>query len=77
MVRLNRRLELLEIRHQTLFIKPALIKFYKDGEKPTKDDLIESKQAQSEGRLVLCFFAKNMGIEDEQIKRSKKPSKKK
>lgn len=77
MARLNRRLELLEIRHQSLFIKPALIKFYGVGESPTDEDLIESKQAQNEGRLVLCFHAKNMGIEHDSIKRAKKPSKKK
>jgi hypothetical protein len=76
MARLNRRLELLEIRHQSLFIKPALIKFYDVGESPSDEDLIESKQAQKEGRLVLCFHAKNMGIENEPFKRAKKHQKK-
>ena len=77
MHKLGRRLELLEIRHQSLFRKPALIKFYGDGETPTQEDLIESKQAQKEGRLVISFFAKQMGIEDDSIKQAKKPRKKK
>ncbi|WP_062308639.1 hypothetical protein [Polynucleobacter sinensis] len=77
MPRLDRRLELLEIRHKRLFQKPALIKFYAVGEKPTEEDLIESRQAQAIGRLVISFFAKQMGIEDDSIKRTKKPRKKK
>lgn len=77
MARLDRRLELLEIRHQSLFSKPALIKFYRDGETPTDEDLLESKQAQKEGRLVLCFHSKNMGIEIETLKRAMKRQKKK
>lgn len=77
MARLDRRLELLEIRHHSLFIKPALIKFYAIGESPSDEDLIESKQAQKEGRLVLCFYAKNMGSENDEIKHTKKPRRKK
>jgi hypothetical protein len=77
MARLDRRLELLEIKHKSLFNKPALIKFYAVGEQPTEEDLIESKQAQANGRLVISFFARNMGIEDDSIKRAKKPRKKK
>ena len=76
MARLDRRLELLEIKHKSLFNKPALIKYYAVGEQPTEEDLIESRQAQASGRMVINFFARNMG-KDEPIKRAKKPSKKK
>lgn len=76
MPRLDRRLELLEIKHKALYKKPALIKFYRDGEVPTEEDLIESKQAQASGRMVISFFAINMGKEDD-LKRTKKPRKKK
>ena len=77
MARLDRRLELLEIKHKSLFNKPAFIKFYQDGEIPTEEDRIESKEAQASGRMVINFFARNMGIEHDSIKRTKKPRKKK
>lgn len=76
MARLDRRLELLEIKHKSLFNKPALIKFYAVGEQPTEDDLLESKQAQESGRLVINFFARCMGMEYDS-KRTRKPRKKK
>lgn len=77
MARLDRRLELLEIKHKSLFNKPALIKFYQVGEVPTEEDLLESKQAQASGRMIINFFAKCMGVEHDSIKRTKKPRKKK
>lgn len=77
MPRLNRRLELLEIKHKSLFNKPALIKFYSVGEKPTEEDLIEIKQAQAIGRPVISFFARSMGEDIEATKRAKRRSKKK
>lgn len=77
MARLDRRLELLEIKHKAIFIKPALVKLYKIEETPSEEDLIEQQQARRDGRLVLCFFAKNMGSDDESFKRAKKRSKKK
>lgn len=76
MPRLDRRLELLEIKHKSLFSKPALIKFYRDGEAPTEKDLLESEQAQASGRMVINFFAINMGKEDDS-KRTRKIRKKK
>ena len=76
MPRLDRRLELLEIKHKSLFSKPALIKFYQDGETPTEEDLLESKQAQASGRMVINFFARCMGMEHDS-KPTRKPQKKK
>lgn len=74
---LGRRLELLEIRHKRTYIKPALVKLYKEGQTPTEKDIAESKEAQLSGRLVINFFAVNMGKDDDSIKRIKKRSKKK
>ena len=77
MARLNRRRELLEIKHKSLFNKPALIRFYALGEEPTEIEIQENKKAEGMGRVVINFYARQMGTEGDLIKRAKKRSKKK
>ena len=76
MARLDRRLELLVIKHKSLFNKPALIRFYALGEVPTELEILENKKAEAMGRVVINFYARQMGSDDEAIKRPKKRSKK-